>query len=582
MITPQLNSCDHIVLCICFLGLLSFARSSKVGAEQTADETTSAPAEVKSKKEYRRFALLYEGDPLRGKELFVKKETTLCSQCHNIDSKGGMAGPDLFAVGDKFGRREIIDALLEPSEKIADGYYTTVVETKSGKIFQGNIKQVTDSWIELIGADAKRVRISTADIHAQKTSAVSLMPDGVEAGLTLQAFTDLVEYLVSLKQPESAAMVEHGMPNVIGHLAKPIELREYFAEELKFTNPVWFGPVPGESNVFLVAEHETGKIWRLEKGDNCDTKTLFVDVQPYQKATRGLLGMAFHPKFAENYKYYYAKQVVEDGQFVTIIFQGQASRDLHCDSGKPMRPLLRLDEATNVHYGGGLEFGPDGYLYIGMGDSGPQGDPQGHGQNVKLLRGKMLRIDVDHGDKIRPYAIPSNNPFVGHPQVRPEIWAYGFREPWRFSFDPVTGDLWVGDVGQDRYEEVNIVRRGENHGWNVYEGFELFSNRYRRAGETHVPPVFAYARKYGPSVTGGYVYRADPRSSFYGVYIFGDYESRRIWGLTQENRVLKKIRQIGTAPQRIASFGQDERGELYLVGYEGTIYKIDFDQAVFE
>ena len=189
---------------------------------------------------------------------------------------------------------------------------------------------------------------------------------------------------------------------------------------------------------------------------------------------------------------------------------------------------------------------------------------------------------MDHHDGGQPYAIPQDNPFVGRPDFLPEIWAYGLREPWRFSFDPVTGDLWVGDVGQDRYEEVDIVRRGENYGWNVYEGFERFSNRYRRESETCVPPVFAYGRKYGPSITGGHVYRADPGSTFYGVYVFGDYESRRLFGLVQKDRVLKKVRQIGTAPQRIVSFGLDAQGGLYLVGYEGMIYKLDFERAVFE
>jgi glucose/arabinose dehydrogenase len=160
--------------------------------------------------------------------------------------------------------------------------------------------------------------------------------------------------------------------------------------------------------------------------------------------------------------------------------------------------------------------------------------------------------------------------------------ALGFREPWRFSFDPVTRDLWVGDVGQDRVEEVAIVRKGENHGWNVYEGFEPFSNRYRRDRADYVAPVFAYRRKYGNSVTGGYVYRGDKKSPFYGVYICGDYTSKRIFGVSQENRVLKSVRQIGTSPQFIASFGIDHQGEIYIVGYEGMIYKLDFGGARFD
>src|SRR5262249_2664240 len=157
-----------------------------------------------------------------------------------------------------------------------------------------------------------------------------------------------------------------------------------------------------------------------------------------------------------------------------------------------------------------------------------------HGQNTTLLLGKMLRIDVNHQDPGLPYAIPPDNPFRDLAGIRPEIWALGFREPWRFSFDDLTHQLWVGDVGQDRYEDVDVVRGGENYGWNVYEGFEPFSNRYRKNGAVYTPPVFAYGRKFGVSVTGGFVYRGNAKSSFYGVYIFGDYQSQRLWGLTQE------------------------------------------------
>ena len=181
-----------------------------------------------------------------------------------------------------------------------------------------------------------------------------------------------------------------------------------------------------------------------------------------------------------------------------------------------------------------------------------------------------------------PIPFPTDNPFRGQADVRPEIWAYGFRNPWRFSFDRLTGDLWLADVGQDRVEEVDIVHRGENHGWNVYEGFEPFSNQYRKEGRTFAKPVFAYRRKYGNSITGGYVYRGDKNSSFYGVYICGDYTSKRIFGLTQENGALKTARQIGVVPQRLVSFSEDEAGNIYAVGYEGMIYQLDFTEARFE
>src|ERR1041385_6396960 len=191
----------------------------------------SVPAK---KEEYRRHALLREGDPVQGKSLFFDERKTGCSRCHTVDGAGGRAGPDLFAVGDKFGRHEIIAAVLEPSASIAVGYSTTTIETRSGQIYTGIIKQVTDLSIELIGADGRSERLAAADILARQTSEVSLMPEGLEAGLTLEEFTALIEYLVSLKQPQSAAMVEHGMPSVIAQLARPMVLEPFIDADFIF------------------------------------------------------------------------------------------------------------------------------------------------------------------------------------------------------------------------------------------------------------------------------------------------------------------------------------------------------------
>lgn len=546
-------------------------------------------------REYRDFAMGRDGNAARGRELFNNEQGVACVKCHSVDGSSGKAGPDLLSVGDKFPRRELIQAVLEPSASIAVGYGTTIVETKAGDQFQGVIKETTADGLDLVGADGKHVRIATRDIKEQRGSALSLMPDGLQAGMSRQDFCDLIEYLVTLKQPESALPSNRGMPANIAELAKPIAVRPFFAEELRFPHSVvqkpgdvrsglvWFGQIPGRSQSYLGA-HQTGKIWLIEKDGTNETKTLFADVTKdifNERGPNGLLGMAFHPKFRENRKYYLKHQVFEDGKIATTVVERQASPDFRSDSGQPSRRLWKVVSATQDHSGGCIGFGPDGYLYIAMGDTGPQQDPQGHGQDLAIHLGKILRIDVDHSDAGLAYAIPADNPFRNRSDVRPEIWAHGFREPWRFSFDRTSGDLWVGDVGQDRVEEVSIVRRGENHGWNVYEGFEPFSNRYRKDGATYTPPVFAYRRKFGNSITGGYVYRGDNRSSFYGVYICGDYTSHRIWGVTQEGRVLKTVLQIGTTPQGIASFAEDEPGNLYVVGYEGMVYRLDFTDAVF-
>jgi putative heme-binding domain-containing protein len=556
---------DRIVI---YCGLVLVTLSIRAGA-------ANPPAK------YETFAMTHQGDAARGKALFFDTAKLACGQCHSVDGRGGKVGPDLFAIGDKFGRRELIEAVLSPSASIAVGYETTIVRTRAGEVYDGIIKEATDAGLGLIGADGQLVRIPTVDIEERRTSALSMMPQGLQNALTFQEFADLVDYLASLRLPETANAGQRGMPATIAELAKPVTLVPFIAPEHKFTHPVCFTPVPG-ADAFAVVEHETGRVWLIEKHAAGETKRLFLDAGRLMPGSHGVMCIVFHPHYASNRRYFMVDQIVERGTFVNRVLEGEAAPDLMHDSGRPRREVLRIEGSTSNHCGGGLAFGPDGYLYIGMGDTGPQQDPHGNGQNMSVLRGKMLRIDVDHHDADRAYAVPADNPFVGRSGVRPEIWATGLRNPWRYSFDPLTGDLWAGDVGQDLYEEVDIVRRGANHGWNVIEAFAPFSNQYRKDGERYAPPIFAYSRKYGVSITGGYVYRADSKSSFYGVYICGDYESKRIFALTQRDGVLEKVRQIGKSPQRIVSFEQGAKGELYLVGYEGMVYRMDFGTAKFE
>jgi glucose/arabinose dehydrogenase len=309
----------------------------------------------------------------------------------------------------------------------------------------------------------------------------------------------------------------------------------------------------------------------------------FLETGRSEQGASGVIGFCFHPKFAENRKYFVVKHTTDGKGFATRILQGVAAPDLKHDSGEPLKEVFTIHSMVNDHPGGSLAFGPDdGCLYVGMGDSGPHNDPNGNGQNLSILQGKIHRIDVDHPEPRKGYSIPPDNPFVGKSGVRPEIWTYGHREPWRFSFDPLTHELYEGDIGQDFYDEVNVVRKGENYGWNVMEGFERFSNKYRREGEHFTPPVFAYRRKYGQSVTGGFVYRADKSSSFYGVYVFADYQKKNLFGLTQKDRKLEQVRLLGTCPQSVVSIGQDERGEMVLLGYEGNLYKLELAESRWE
>jgi putative heme-binding domain-containing protein len=535
---------------------------------------------------YRAFAAAMPGDPARGKGIFGR-ETIACASCHTIGQGSLRVGPDLLGIGDKYPRAELIRAVLEPSASILTGYAATTFVTESGKMHAGIIVQRDSKEIELLLATNQRIRLTSDTTVEEQGSAVSIMPSGVDQLLSPQEFTDLISYLVTLKQPASKAVSELAVPQNIARLKRPVQFETFHSEKIRFQRPIWFDPIPGTTNRFVIAQQNPPEIWILEKRENAEKKTLFLTLSDEAVAgeAMGILGMAFHPNFLANRKYYVYHHVHEQGSQGAVIVERLASEDYRRDAGVPSRRLVHIKRWTVAHTGGVMVFGPDGLLYVGVGDGGPQEDPEGNAQNPRLLLGSILRIDVDRRSPGLPYAIPASNPFFKNsdPRVRKEIWAQGFRQPWRLSFDPVKHDLWVGDVGQNDYEEITIVRTSENHGWNVYEGHARFSDKYRKPGVQYVRPVVSLLRRHGVSVTGGHVYRGKRNSSYDGVYIFGDFESKRVWGLTQENRTLKKIREIGTAPDRIVSFGIDTGGELYVVGYDsGRIYQIRLEDSVFE
>jgi putative heme-binding domain-containing protein len=540
--------------------------------------------------DYRRFALTHDGNPVRGQQLFNDEKKLICAKCHSVNGSTSKAGPDLQAAGDVFGRRDLVDAVLAPSANIVPGYGTVIVETKTGEMYTGVLKGKTEAQLQLMGADARLVSIPTAEIKEQKGSPTSLMPEGQQASLSLQEFTDLIEYLTTLKQPESAQLNERGMPSLIPKLSKPVTVRPFLTNQFELlhapaeTGLTSFRQIPGVSNLFLVL-HQKGTIWKIEKTPSGERVTVFAKLSDEvfsERGPNGLLDLTFHPKFRENRKYYLYYQVFEQGKVATHIVEKQFDPEFGGDCGKKGRLIIRIESVAEDHSGGCLQFGPEGFLYFGMGDTGPHNDPNGHAQNLAILLGKMIRIDVDHEDAGLAYSVPKDNPFCGQAGVRPEIWALGLRNPWRFCFDRANGDLWLADVGQDRVEEVDIVHRGENYGWNVYEGFEPFSNQFRKEGRNYTMPLFAYRRKYGNSITGGCVYRGGKNASFDGIYVCGDYNSKRIFGLSQEKGVLQKVRQIGVLPQRLVSFSEDETGNMYAVGYDGRIYELDFGEAQFE
>jgi glucose/arabinose dehydrogenase len=283
------------------------------------------------------------------------------------------------------------------------------------------------------------------------------------------------------------------------------------------------------------------------------------------------LGLAFDPNFAVNGHFYV--NYLADNPLRTIIAQWTTLPNNPNEADKnSQKILLEIPRLSESHAGGQLAFGPDGYLYIALGDASPYGDVNGNAQNRSSLFGKILRIDVNHPSADRNYGIPAVNPFAGNNAgYKEEIYAYGFRNPWRFSFDSATGKLLVGDVGESRMEEIDVVESGKNYGWNIMEG----TLAYAGGNETGLePPIWTYGRGEGNATIGGYVYHGTIHGELTGLYIYGDYVSGRIWALNLHNSSNPVNKELLKTNLHITSFGLDEKNELYICADDGKIYEI--------
>jgi len=291
---------------------------------------------------------------------------------------------------------------------------------------------------------------------------------------------------------------------------------------------------------------------------------------------QGLLSLAFHPAYAEN-GLFYVNYTDLNGD--TVIARYAVTDDPALADPASEQVLMRVDQPYPNHNGGLLLFGPDGYLYAGFGDGGSGGDPEGNAQNLGTVLGKMIRLDVDPAAVTAedPYLIPEDNPFVGQAGARPELWAYGLRNPWRFSFDRETGDLWIADVGQGAWEEVNVQPAdsagGENYGWVIREGAHCFPEGEDCPTDGLVEPVAEYGHDLGISVTGGYVYRGEAVTALAGVYLFADFGSGLVWGTAPDGDGWATSEPVET-DLNISAFGEDLAGELYLTAFDGTLYAV--------
>lgn len=346
-------------------------------------------------------------------------------------------------------------------------------------------------------------------------------------------------------------------------LAQQLELvADGFVQPLSITHAG-----DGSGRVFVVEQRGTVQVVR----DGTVAATPYLDLRDRTRASgeRGLLGLAFHPAFASNGRLFvhYTDQA---GTTVLAELRADDAAAPRVDAATE-RVILTLEQPFGNHNGGQIAFGPDGYLYLGLGDGGSGGDPLDAGQDLGTWLGTILRLDVDGA---APYQVPADNPFVAVDGALPEIWAYGLRNPWRFSFDRLSGDLWIADVGQNAVEEVNRQDAsspgGENYGWRVMEGDVCFDPPSGCDASALTLPVVTYTHRsgWGRSITGGYVYRGEALPALAGAYVFGDYVSGRVFvaegsGTAWEARVLLET------GMRIATFGEDEAGELYLADHQG-------------
>lgn len=310
-----------------------------------------------------------------------------------------------------------------------------------------------------------------------------------------------------------------------------------------------------------VAEQE-GRIWRIRDGER--TELLDISERLVAGGEKGLLGLAFSPAYPGDPRVFVNYTYREGPRLRTRIASFRVDPDGARIDPESEVEVLSFEQPYTNHNSGSLAFGPDGFLYAGVGDGGSGGDPERHAQNLGDWLGSILRIDVSKP----PYAVPPDNPFVGRPGAKPEIWAYGVRNPWGMHFDGDT--LWFADVGQDRWEEINRGVRGADYGWNILEGTRCYAARTCDA-DGRVPPVAEYGHDLGQSVTGGLVYRGPSIPALDGRYVFADFASRRLWTLPPEGGPATLLTAIEASP---STFGRDRAGNLYIGGYGGTIWRV--------
>lgn len=368
---------------------------------------------------------------------------------------------------------------------------------------------------------------------------------------------------------------------------------------LKFDRPVALAYPDDGSNLLFVTEQHQGKIQSFTDSPDASDKQEFLTLpDPMNRGNEeGLLGLAFHPKYKQNGEFflYYSAHDTVDGKHHrrSVVSRFKVSKDdpRKADPGSEQRVWVSADDPFENHNGGCIAFGPDGFLYISLGDSGAADDPLTTGQNPKDWFGSILRVDVDHPADGKAYGIPSDNPKLRDPKFQdwaPEVFCIGLRNVWKFTFDRETGTLWAGDVGQNKWEMVHIIENGGNYGWSVNESFHPFKPRQKPDRASPITrPIVEYPhaanldpnrKDVGVSITGGYVYRGKALADLVGVYVYGDYQTGRIWGVkAKDGQAVESAELVDVTkskPLNIAAFGEDSRGDLFILAFDGRIHRL--------
>ncbi len=355
--------------------------------------------------------------------------------------------------------------------------------------------------------------------------------------------------------------------------------------KLRLRRPVLFDHAGDGSNRVFIASQQG--VIQVMPNDQAVTKmAIFLDIEDRvvykdKQNEEGLLGLAFHPNFKQNGEFF-LYYTTKDAPRTSVISRFRVSeKDPSKADPASEEEILRIKQPFWNHNGGTLVFGPDGCLYIALGDGGSAKDPHRNGQNLKTLLGSILRIDVDKKSDGKNYSIPKDNPFVGQKDTRPEIWAYGLRNVWRMSFDRKTGALWAGDVGQDIWEEIDLIEKGGNYGWNLREAKHKFGPKGSEARSDMIDPVWEYHHNIGKSITGGNVYRGKRVPELVGAFLYADYVSGKVWALRYDEKAKKVVGNHPIEPGEscpvkkipVITFGEDESGEVYFCDSFGFLYR---------